>query len=333
MGVHAGVWLSCCFLSATFRILFRAAICILGPSQESPPRRLPPASCDSIVELMESLPRVTLPPHLFDHSVTLAFAPCSNLCLYMFGAVACLQHAHNFADARQHFRFRGVSSGALVAAALALDTNLPALFEQCVGLLDTLNVRRWGWIGAYSCSIRELVKQAAQGKDIHTATAGGKLNIATTCFRPSPSLREITTFKNSSELEQAVLASCYIPVVWEDPIWLPDIGPCLDGGVSGFSVDGDFVFGPYHSNFPDVGPSAEYSRQLVFQPVDARDMLRLFEDGYRDCARWVEAGCPSRHAERQEKIFSQRAGGTCTMLREGWATFLEVSGIHEKRVS
>ena len=106
-------------------------------------------------------------------------------------------------------------------------------------------------------------------------------------------------------------------------------GPAWDGGITCFlNPHDDFLFGPYHSQCPDVCPAVEYPRQLVFQPVDRRDLLRLFEDGYRDCARWVEAGCRSRQAERKDLILG---GGLRVLIREGCATFLEVCGIREKR--
>lgn len=279
---------------------------------------------------MDQLPRVTLPSDWCHRPIMLSFAPCSNLCLYMFGAAACLQRASNFSAVQNQFRYHGISSGALVAAVLAVNADVPALFEKCMGLLDDLNIRRWGWIGAYSRTIRAIVQQAVRDRDVSEAFAPGKVRIGTTAFTPLPSLHEITSCETGTVLEQAILASCYIPVVWEDAIWLPDIGPCLDGGASGFLVDGDVVFGPYHSNHPDVGPAEEYPRQLVFQPVDARDMLRLFEDGYRDCARWIQAGCPSRQAERHRLLTEQSCGGALTMLREGLATFLEVTGVRKK---
>lgn len=39
--------------------------------------------------------QVTLPER-FAEGFVLSFAPCSNLCLYMLGAAACLQRASNF---------------------------------------------------------------------------------------------------------------------------------------------------------------------------------------------------------------------------------------------
>merc|ERR1712194_127555 len=129
-------------------------------------------------------------------------------------------------DARKEMRFSGRSSGSLVAAVLALDADVPELFERFVLLLDELNVRRGGWIGAYSGAIRAIVHGAASGKDFSAVNVGGTLSIGTTVFCPAPCLQEIVEYQSSFDLEQSVLASCYIPAVWEEVIWLPGVGPC-----------------------------------------------------------------------------------------------------------
>ena len=112
-------------------------------------------------------------------------------------------------------RYRGASSGSLVAAVLAMDADVVALFGRSVDLLDGINTRRLGWIGAYSATIGEIVRMAAEGKNLKTAA--GRLRIGTTVFTPLPTAHEIVTFGSAEALRQAVLASCYIPVVWESP--------------------------------------------------------------------------------------------------------------------
>jgi len=303
---------------------------LLGTQQAAPPRRLEPASAETMAELLKKLPRATLPQQLLSGPMTFSFAPCSNLCLYLFGVATCLQRATNFDQARASFSYRGVSSGSLVAGAMALNADIAGLYEACLGMLAAINVRRWGWVGAYSQTIREVCVRAMEGKDVKQATAGEKLRLGTTLLSPLPSYHEVSAYETPLDLQQAVLASCFIPVVWEDPIWLRDLGPCLDGGASGFAIDGDVVVSPYHSSVPDLGPEVEYPRALVFQPIDARDMLKLFEDGYRDCLRWIEAGCPSSREQRRTAIAAAVGGGFNTLLMEGWATFLEVSGLRNK---
>lgn len=329
--VHIFVWLVCRWCTLVFQLCLGLAGLVFGRTQSPPPCRLRPPSQEKIGDLLEELPRVTLPKRMTEGTTTLAFAPCSNLCIYVFGVAACLRRATNFAEVEPHLRYHGVSSGALVAVSMAMGKDLQALFEECVGLLGILNVRRGGWIGAYSRTIRQIVHSSASGKsneEIHEATAEGRVSLGVTVLDPLPTQHQITNCASSKELEDAVLASCYIPVVWEQTIWLKDLGLCIDGGASGFLLDGDVVISPYHSNVPDVGPIDEYPRQLVFQPVDARDMVRLFEDGYQDCVRWVEGGCRSQRSVRQAKL--QISSSVGALLREGMDTFLEVAGIRNK---
>jgi len=324
---HVSVY---CFCRSATQV-FLAGCTLMGwirGKQKPPPRRLPSPTAGSINDLMQKLPRVTLPKNILGHPVTLAFAPCANLCTYMFGAVACLQRSTNYEDLKPNLRCSGVSSGSLVAAAATLHTDAAELFSKALPLFEASCERRGGWIGVYSRIIREVARMAASGKAVQEATSGGRLRIGVTALDPLPFFHEVTEYKSSLDIQEAILASCSVPIVFEQTIWLPGLGPCLDGGASRFVVDGDFVFSPYKSSTPDLGPEKEYSRQLVFGTVHAEDMLRLFEDGYRDCARWVEAGCPSRKEERSKAIES--TNNVSTLFKEGWDTLLEVTGIRVK---
>ncbi|CAK9108095.1 unnamed protein product [Durusdinium trenchii] len=313
-------WICCHVATAAFLISLRAISLMLGPHQAPPLRRLPSPSRETMGALLETLPIVTLPER-FAEGFVLSCAPCSNLCLYMLGAAACLQRASNFQSVKPGLVFKGVSSGALVAALLAMGSNVPQLFEECLGLLATLNHRRGGWLGAYSTTIRQILRHATSAS---VSVEPGTLQVGVTAFDVAPQLKEIKDFQSAKDVEETVLASCYIPVVWEEPIWLKDLGPCLDGGPFGFLIDGDVVFSPYHSNVPDVGPAEEYPRTLVFQPVDAQDMLRLFEDGYRHCVSWIQQGCPSRRSERQAVWAEPGSGSPKTLVMEGWKTLREL---------
>eukprot|EP00927_Polykrikos_kofoidii_P051040 TRINITY_DN44855_c0_g1_i1.p1 TRINITY_DN44855_c0_g1~~TRINITY_DN44855_c0_g1_i1.p1 ORF type:complete len:354 (+),score=52.69 TRINITY_DN44855_c0_g1_i1:105-1166(+) len=333
--VHCSVWASFHLLTAVFSVCRLVVSLVLGGKQAPPPQRLPAPSCNSFDGLLAQLPRAKLPTEAFAEGTVIAFEPCSNLCLYNFGVAACLQRATNFDEVRPRLCFAGTSSGAIVAAFLALNADICDLFPKCAHLLGDINNRVGGWIGAYSKTIRQLIRKAGSDRDIQAALSGERLRVNITELNPLPQARELRNFASQRDLEQGVLASCYIPVVWEEPIWLSGgVGPCLDGGATRFLIDGDFVFGPYHSNIPDLCPETEYPRQLVFQPVDLQDLYRLFEDGYRDALRWIENGCPSRKAERMKTLFDEKGntsrGNIRVLLSEASSTFLEVAGIREK---
>lgn len=62
----------------------------------------------------------------------------------------------------------------------------------------------------------------------------------------------------------------------------------------------------------------------VAAQVDAQDMLRLFEDGYRHCVSWIQQGCPSRRSERQAVWAEPGSGSPKTLVMEGWKTLREL---------
>ena len=51
-------------------------------------------------------------------------------------------------------------------------------------------------------------------------------------------------FTSDEHLAHVLLGSCYIPLVWESPVWLRGLGPAVDGGATRYLVDGDLVVGP-----------------------------------------------------------------------------------------
>ena len=91
--LHLTLHVTCHSLSAGFSCLRFLLVLVFGERQTAPPRRLPPPSATTVEELVKVLPRVTLPASFFrgcfgQTTVTLGFAPCSNLCVYMLGAAA-----------------------------------------------------------------------------------------------------------------------------------------------------------------------------------------------------------------------------------------------------
>lgn len=125
-----------------------------------------------------------------------------------------------------------------------------------------------------------------------------RLQIDVTAFSPQPEHRLVSSFADERALVDAVLASCYIPVAYEDPIFLAKHGFCIDGCALHFLPNARFVVSPYHCHLGDISPAEEYSGTLVFNLLHGSDVLRLFEDGYLDACRWLEKGASSRRKER-----------------------------------
>ena len=85
------------------------------------------------------------------------------------------------------------------------------------------------------------------------------------------------------------------------------------------------MLSPYHCHAADVFPREEYPRALVFNLQHADDTLVLFEEGYLDALRWLEAGAPSRRDERAQMARAPVASGRA-LLHEGVRVLLELCG-------
>ena len=79
--------------------------------------------------------------------------------------------------------------------------------------MATLNHRRGGWLGAYSTTIRQILRHATSAS---VSVEPGTLQVGVTAFDVAPQLKEIKDFQSAKDVEETVLASCYIPVVWEE---------------------------------------------------------------------------------------------------------------------
>mmetsp|Transcript_35737 Transcript_35737/g.111544 ORF Transcript_35737/g.111544 Transcript_35737/m.111544 type:complete len:146 (+) Transcript_35737:1-438(+) len=140
----------------------------------------------------------------------------------------------------------------------------------------------------------------------------------------------MTEFPSDEAVLDAVLASFYIPVAYEQPMVLPGLGVCLDGCVCSFLPNVRCVISPYHCHLADIFPAEEYECTLVFNLLHGDDVLRLFEDGYLDCLRWLERGAPSRFGERKGS-FAPRGASFLALLKQGFLVFLSLAGLRRPR--
>eukprot|EP00929_Paragymnodinium_shiwhaense_P115342 TRINITY_DN84124_c0_g1_i1.p1 TRINITY_DN84124_c0_g1~~TRINITY_DN84124_c0_g1_i1.p1 ORF type:complete len:370 (+),score=46.12 TRINITY_DN84124_c0_g1_i1:65-1174(+) len=336
--------------------VFESCRCILQARikfQAYPAALLPAPLSSDIIDLVKALdnelggaelPESRLQDCTPSSPFVVTFAPCANLCIYGFGVAARLQRAKNFQGHLRagRIRCRGVSSGGLCATALAMEADIAEAFANCLGGFVKANTRVGGWVGHYTKLITGVVESIFQvaGDDknnYHRANSVvpgcPKLQLSVTCLSPLPCRKELSSFASNEELMSSALGSCFIPVVWEETTWSRHYGLCLDGAISGFVDHGDIVVGPYHSTFPDIYPQKEFPRALVFAAIAKDDMLRLFEEGFRDAHKWLSAGgaaSPDRVRAREE--LCARSGGLAAMVLEGFACLLEVVGLREKVV-
>merc|ERR1711920_966812 len=110
----------------------------------------------------------------------------------------------------------------------------------------------------YSKSVRGILHDemvAAQSMGLSPLQAAtGRLAVSVTDLCPAPRHVEVTSFESDKELLDSVLASCYIPVAYEDPIWLRRLGFCIDGCICSFLPNTRCVVSPYHCHQADISP-------------------------------------------------------------------------------
>lgn len=243
-----------------------------------------------------------------------SFGPCANLMIWNGGVAACLQNCPNYAEVFPQLRFYGVSCGAFVASTMAANEPMLNHLPMLLAWTEKFQGRLWGLIGAYSESISAIVRGMLL-KPGAFENARNRLGIPVTAFLPMPQRVRVENFSTVEDLIGTLLGSCYIPVAFETPQWSASLGPLWDGAIFEFAAQGDIVASPYANTLPDIMPERPYPAHFSFFPPHGDDVVRIFEDGYMDCLRWLEAGCPTRAAAR-EAAFGNEEGGLGPMLRE-----------------
>jgi hypothetical protein len=267
---------------------------------------------------------------------TIAFAGCANLCCYTLGAAYALQRAPNYSKLRQQGKLRvsGGSSGALIGSFFAMDLDGSICLQLLRSRFCAHKHRLGGCIGIFSREVRHILQTAMRSAN-STRTdepverlEGERLRVSVTRFNPAPQHVVVSDFADEASLLDAVLASCYIPVAYETPVVLsaPALGFCVDGCALSFLPMASCVVSPYHAHNADIFPAREYPSALVFSLVHADDVLKLFEDGYLDTVRWLEAQAPSRECERLA-VHAQSTGGLAAFAGVAVQVFLELLGV------
>mmetsp|Transcript_5012 Transcript_5012/g.12225 ORF Transcript_5012/g.12225 Transcript_5012/m.12225 type:complete len:476 (+) Transcript_5012:71-1498(+) len=239
--------------------------------------------------------------------IKISFGPCANLMIYNSGVACCLQRCPNYAKVFPRLRFYGVSCGAFVASVMAANYDMLFMMPEMMAWTAKFQGRLWGLIGAYSETISDICWRLFSDPSRYE-NAKGRLGIGVTAFKPSPARVAVDSFDSANELVTTLLGSCYIPVAFETPQWSEKLGPLWDGGILEFQTHGDIVVSPYENTMPDIFPAKPYPRNFTFFSPHHCDSVRIFEDGYMDCLRWLEAGAPTRAAER-DALRSAGGGG------------------------
>mmetsp|Transcript_117471 Transcript_117471/g.230507 ORF Transcript_117471/g.230507 Transcript_117471/m.230507 type:complete len:236 (+) Transcript_117471:3-710(+) len=183
-----------------------------------------------------------------------------------------------------------------------------SMLPEMISWTKKFQGRLWGLIGAYAESI-SAIAWGIFSEPSRFELARERLCMCVTAFRPGPTRVAVNDFASPSDLVTTLLGSCYIPVAFERPQWHDRLGPVWDGGILEFATQGDVVVSPFDCDQPDIFHGTAYPRSFVFFPPCESDAVKIFEDGYMDCLRWLQAGAPSKCAARAEAKAAEAAIG------------------------
>lgn len=304
--LHLGIYYSCVVLTRVILSVRALLACFCSVAPTRPVLSRPEAklswellttSQDPVEAARAALPVPAAFPTPPPEGLKISFGPCANLMIYTGGVAACLRRCPNYAEVAPRLQFYGVSCGAFIASTMAADCDMLEMLPEMLSWTAKFQNRFWGLVGAYSESITAIVWGIFSDPE-RFERARNRLGITVTAFRPKPEHVPVSGFESVEELVTTLLGSCYIPVAFEKPQWSPKMGPLWDGGILEFATQGDIVVSPYESCLPEVFPSTPYPKSFTFFPPHKCDSVRIFEDGYMDCFRWLEAGAPMRGKER-----------------------------------
>ena len=229
-----------------------------------------------------------------------SFKACSWMMFYHLGVARALVGRIGY-EALENIGFGGSSSGSLMAAAIACRVDLNSFRNFAYGMVDFASGRLAGPAAAMTHIVRA-------GLDRHIAPlpppTDGRLVVNITKvsgLRARP--LTVSKFEGTSDLIDALMASCYIPVYYEEPRFFRG-GLCVDGGLTmssppvGSGTSTVFV-SPIHLPSSDqctahlplgsISNTKEpYPVQLAFFPSCRSDYEKIEADGANDTLKWIE---------------------------------------------
>eukprot|EP00286_Rhodomonas_abbreviata_P008388 CAMPEP_0181324436 /NCGR_PEP_ID=MMETSP1101-20121128/20358_1 /TAXON_ID=46948 /ORGANISM="Rhodomonas abbreviata, Strain Caron Lab Isolate" /LENGTH=181 /DNA_ID=CAMNT_0023432611 /DNA_START=675 /DNA_END=1220 /DNA_ORIENTATION=- len=112
--------------------------------------------------------------------------------------------------------------------------------------------------------------------------ASGRLTVAYTSLQPTPKGVRETTWRSKEDLVNCCLASCYIPVYYEEPIEYAGC-VCVDAGLTDnqpvTSLD-TVTVSPFSTDDAVIKPTQAYPTSFSLVPGSRADMEAIYWDGY-----------------------------------------------------
>lgn len=233
----------------------------------------------------EALQGLKVYPSKTSSKVSFSFSGRSWLVFYELGVAQTLRD-----HVKQHILdecvFLGASSGALVAAAMALDLDLQYTKNVMKERALAASKRLFGPISGMSRvlknSLQEILPRSVSG-------LSDRLRISLT---DAFTLEPVTSnrFESKEDLIDHILASCYIPLLYETPTRVRG-HLYIDGTLSDETpiIDELTVTSSPTSPKANISPATGRYQSIsqYFPSTDAKAIEQMFEDGKRDALKWL----------------------------------------------
>ncbi|KAJ3321014.1 hypothetical protein HDV06_004673 [Boothiomyces sp. JEL0866] len=217
---------------------------------------------------------------------TISFSFCDTnwLFFYQLGVAECLIDCVNPSILHSSL-FVGTGTGAIVATILALELDIHQIQLILMNFVSELSKKPFGYISVLSENWREKLEEI-----IPEIAVPKNLYISLTNFDTFDN--HITNiYRSRSELIDAILASCYTPILYESPVKIKN-SFYINGSFSKYMpiLDGLTITVSAHKDEADICPSiTRYTPiQTHFPSHDLKTLELQIVDGYKDTKRWLK---------------------------------------------
>jgi len=214
-----------------------------------------------------------------------SFSAAGWLKMYYWGVAKCLQ-VHGLA-ASEDVQFIGSSAGALASAGLVVGSDFDKVKEASLDKVDKVHGQ---FFSAFR--LREYVGDVLQSalKEGDEDRLNGRLTVCVTTIFPWISSRNYKSFKSTSDLKDALLASSCVPVLAGMPfVYRGEL--VFDGGFTQFQpiIDNQTVtVSAMYFSDADIKPSRYIPAWWAVYPPRREDFEWVFDLGYIDTIAWLE---------------------------------------------
>ncbi|KAH6588682.1 hypothetical protein BASA50_010552 [Batrachochytrium salamandrivorans] len=220
-----------------------------------------------------------------ESQLSFSFSGCSSLVFYEFGAASCLQD-YIKDHLLEKCQFLGASHGAIVAATLALGLKVKMVSDIMKETYIESSNRLFGPISIMSEQLNLVLQRVLPG---NISKAQGRLLVSLTEF-PRMNNRISGKFDSREDLIDHLMASSYIPILYETPVKVHGV-VCMDGGmyiptpvldkrtITVSPIIGAANISPSQTCFGDM------KHTLGLQNASSID--EMFQIGYEDTRMWL----------------------------------------------